>query len=815
MRGVVQLLSLASLAPLGALAGPHARLRHPTVAYTSRKSGHGPLFEVLAAQPVESEPGFSPTAAAPKANPFLSLTNDEAASIVAFLHNQTALNLTAATDAGPWDNAIEVLDLVAPNKTDALDYLDHSGPLPARYAVAKIMFGATEEPYLQDFIVGPLPISNTSTYESLDWSTTKGTSKIRNYDADSSLKSEWLYNVSTPLADILLDLFNATLDELDIWGIDPLWKEKLPITYTDKHGKEKVKNEERIVAWNTFWRYPTGENAVFDGETLLPQGLFFKADVTGRDPSQWRVLGWLYGDIFYSTTAEFRSAWEKPDFVKYEINQSGDWVGSDRVGTPFPGDTLPAPILVQPSAQRFSVDESQRYVEWMDFSFYLTFTRDTGLRLYDIRYKGERIIYELGLEEAIAHYAGNDPVQSGTAYLDTFYGFGTFAFELVPGFDCPSYAHFLNGTFHAGEVSTTHRNNICLFESDPGYLMQRHSSMNYLSLTKNIAFTVRSVSTVGNYDYNFDYIFTLDGAVETVVRASGYIQSAYYAHNSEYGYRVHDSLSGSMHDHSLNWKVDMDVLGTANTFVKHKIAPAEVKYSWSNETRKTMKLEKVKVKNEDQAKLYWPRNGADMFIVENLDPSKANKYGEARGYKISPSRGGSGMHLTIQDSPNLLKSQSFATHALYVTKQKDTEPRSAHAHNDYDPGHPIIDFSEFLDGDNLEQEDIVVWLNLGMHHVPHTGDMPNTVFTTAQSAFIISPHNYLLNDASRTTRQMVRIDYNASGVQLVKQFGANLPSGMLNLTSTNWDFTSYEGDINTRKFPYDPLHPYNDTQSIV
>ncbi len=39
------------------------------------------------------------------------------------------------------------------------------------------------------------------------------------------------------------------------------------------------------------------------------------------------------------------------------------------------------------------------------------------MRLFDIKYKGERIIYELGLQEAIAHYAGNDPQQSGTAYL--------------------------------------------------------------------------------------------------------------------------------------------------------------------------------------------------------------------------------------------------------------------------------------------------------------------------------------------------------------------------------------------------------------
>jgi hypothetical protein len=58
----------------------------------------------------------------------------------------------------------------------------------------------------------------------------------------------------------------------------------------------------------------------------------------------------------------------------------------------------------------------------VDFTFYISYSRDTGLRLFDIKYRNERIIYELGLEEAIAHYAGNDPVQSGTAYLDTVRG---------------------------------------------------------------------------------------------------------------------------------------------------------------------------------------------------------------------------------------------------------------------------------------------------------------------------------------------------------------------------------------------------------
>lgn len=57
----------------------------------------------------------------------------------------------------------------------------------------------------------------------------------------------------------------------------------------------------------------------------------------------------------------------------------------------------------------------------MDFSFYIGYQRDTGLSLWDIRYKGQRVLYELGLQEALAHYAGQDPLQSGTAYVSKGY----------------------------------------------------------------------------------------------------------------------------------------------------------------------------------------------------------------------------------------------------------------------------------------------------------------------------------------------------------------------------------------------------------
>lgn len=66
----------------------------------------------------------------------------------------------------------------------------------------------------------------------------------------------------------------------------------------------------------------------------------------------------------------------------------------------------------------------------------------------------------------------------------------------------------------------------------------------------------------------------------------------------------------------------------------------------------------------------------------------------------------------------------------------------------------------------------VVWFNLGMHHMPHTGDLPNTVFSTAHSAITIEPFNYLPGDPSRATTQQVRINSGSGGNGSVTNFGA-------------------------------------------
>lgn len=132
---------------------------------------------------------------------------------------------------------------------------------------------------------------------------------------------------------------------------------------------------------------------------------------TGRDPADWSLIGWLYNDVYYTSTADFRAAWSSPGFEKAGVhNQEGEWTNPTFDYDYLPLDEKPFPLAVSPGEARFEVDYDNQYVKWMDFEFYVAFTRNTGVRLFDIKYKGQRIMYELGLEEAYVilctHFSG-------------------------------------------------------------------------------------------------------------------------------------------------------------------------------------------------------------------------------------------------------------------------------------------------------------------------------------------------------------------------------------------------------------------------
>lgn len=312
--------------------------------------------------------------------------------------------------------------------------------------------------------------------------------------------------------------------------------------------------------------------------------------------------------------------------------------------------------------------------------------------------------------------------------------------------------------------------------------IQRHTTFEYVSVTNNVYFTVRTISTIADYDYIISYKFFVDGTIGVKAQASGYIIAAHYAHSQDYGYHIHDHLSGSMHEHLMNFKADFDILGTQNTAQVIRNTPITQTYPWSNgKLRSTMRLERTFIENEDHGHLNWDDDRGQKQLVL-VNKNAVNEFGEHRGYRLVPAHPAAATHarLTAVNSTSLGRTAGWSSHDVHITAQHDTEPRSAYPFNGHDLYDPPIDFDLFFNGESLEQTDLVVWFNLGMFHLPHTGDLPNTLTTAAHAGVRLVPVNFFSIDQSRRSVNQVRIDYTGGNVTHVETFGRSVKGGSNN-----------------------------------
>ena len=114
-----------------------------------------------------------------------------------------------------WDNILLLVEFLQPNKSDALAYLDSNSKRPDRYARARIQFGATLEPYIQEFMVGPLPVTNgTTSVQPLNYIFNKGEGRFNAYGIDTTALLAYLIQVAGEVSDITQRLFNAVSKHL-------------------------------------------------------------------------------------------------------------------------------------------------------------------------------------------------------------------------------------------------------------------------------------------------------------------------------------------------------------------------------------------------------------------------------------------------------------------------------------------------------------------------------------------------------------------------------------------------------------------------
>ena len=102
------------------------------------------------------------------------------------------------------------IDLLQPNKSDVIPFLDSAAGEPKRYARSTIQFSSFEQPYLQEYIVGPLPATNVTQVEPLRFpfnNRKSGKSRVPNvFTLDIQ---EWIAQLSVETEDITRELWNT------------------------------------------------------------------------------------------------------------------------------------------------------------------------------------------------------------------------------------------------------------------------------------------------------------------------------------------------------------------------------------------------------------------------------------------------------------------------------------------------------------------------------------------------------------------------------------------------------------------------------
>ncbi|EXJ72703.1 uncharacterized protein A1O5_03850 [Cladophialophora psammophila CBS 110553] len=699
---------------------------------------------------------------APAENPWTELDEAEASQVYIWLHENTNIfNSTGARGSSP----LNLIELLRPNKSSVVDYLDHNGPIPDRWARLSVVETKDDDAFIVEYMVGPLPPSNETQILPLTYCHNSGRNYVQSPISDVFALLEWALSIGEDASDVTLDLLGAKTNRHDPDDPNGLVMGSRPALI----------DSGRMVHWLEFF----GPGMKSDGRSLLPQGLYVKLNLPSASPETWTTGEWFYNGILYDNVTMLRGAMASPGFERLTVNEDGAWTDTEDFTASTPERDMPPPVSIQPYGPRYRLDRSENYLSWMGFSFYFSTSQATALSLFDIRYNNSRIIYQLGLQEALAHYAGVEPMQSGLHFLDTFFGMGKMMFSLVPGLDCPGHAEYMDMSYHRGGKMYTNRNAICVFEYTSDAPLQRHTSAFSATVSRNTYLVVRSVSTVGNYDYTIDYIFYLDGSVEVKLRASGYIFGAFHAEPrsstsfsfpplpqrdssaNEYGYRVHPALHTSMHDHVVNFRADFDICGTANTVVRTSIEPLQRTYHWDRPEvpglRNTMHMVHRPVTHETG--LDWPKNSGEMYLI--TAPNDTNKWGETRAYRILPGTGmGNPARLTIVNSTALGASAPWSSSDLWILRNHpSTEPGSAHHLNALEPLSPLVDFAKMVaDREVVEKEDLVVYFNLGGHHVPSSQDIPNTLMHTSASSVVFMPFNYFDEDVSKAVRQGVRVD---------------------------------------------------------
>lgn len=404
-------------------------------------------------------------------------------------------------------------------------------------------------------------------------------------------------------------------------------------------------------------------------------------------------------------------------------------------------------VLAQPGGSNVQIAGHQ--VTWGNWRFHARVDPRVGTVISLARWQDgsapRSVLYQGYLSEMFVPYMDADyGWQSRTDFDTGEYGAGALASPLKPGVDCPTTATFLPAVFgdDKGQPLTT-PNALCIFERGAGDPIWRHYEV--LNQTyegrSNVELVVRMATTIGNYDYLFDWIFNDAGEIETRVGATGIdalkgvesrrMTDATATADTRYGTLVAPNLVAVNHDHYFNFRLDLDVDGSGNSFNHDVYRPMALP---ADSARRSLYVVEPRIADTEKAAQLDTHAGPSRLRV--LNESRTNHVGNPVSYEV----------LVANHARLLLDPEDWpARRARYLQHDVWVTPYAAEER--YAGGQYVL-ASRGDDGlavwaarnRPIRNQDIVVWVNLGMHHLTRAEDLP--VMPMIWHSFKLRPHNF-------------------------------------------------------------------------
>ncbi|GMN46670.1 hypothetical protein TIFTF001_015843 [Ficus carica] len=415
---------------------------------------------------------------------------------------------------------------------------------------------------------------------------------------------------------------------------------------------------------------------------------------------------------------------------------------------PF-GPRLNGVAMVSPGRPGFKIDGNT--VSWANWVFHVGFDARVGsvislASIYDIeKHKYRRVLYRGYVSELFVPYM--DPTEE--IYFKTFFdcgefGFGQSAVSLEPLTDCPANAVFMDSYYAGQDGSPVNISNaLCIFEQHAGNIMWRHTETalheEIREVRADVSLVVRMVATVGNYDYILNWEFKPSGSINVGVGLTGVLSSkaVKYTHTDQikedvYGTLVAENTVATHHDHYLNYYLDLDVDGEANSFVRTNLVSKRV--TNHNTPRKSYwTVERETAKTELEARTKVGLRPSEFAVINR---NKKTKIGNDIGYRLLA---GSAVSPLLVDDDYPQTRAAFTNYNVWITPYNKSEKWAGGTYVDQSRGEDNLAIWS-LRNRKIENKDIVLWYTIGVHHVPCQEEFP--VMPTLSGGFELRPVNF-------------------------------------------------------------------------